>query len=783
MFKNLIFAVTLLLVAQQSSAITYVWNGTNTDPGNSANYVANRGLSSTTCAFDYQTGGVSVASNFGAQSYSVGKKIVLGDKAIFKLSNTGTVFRFSDKAVTEGCTSTFKAPVANDLNNIGRPCNYYNNLDNTQVPLTICKGDELIFPKSVWVHLTGMPTQANFTVDIITYNGIEVSKTSDWSRLGVGFATINPNQVTLNPRDSDCYSLDSKGNCQCLVVPGCSEAADAEQARIIAGEEKKDAEEQLNEQNTIVSRTLGGDLNADALSLTQTQLDSITDVASIRTAVEHLLNNSLPGVVTVTNLQITGTPKVFSFTATISAPQYLFASYGSGTIDVSAATLNGPTDYFAIAVQRNLITAIGDVGEVDPGTPTFTIDENVMTTPWVEFAANIPAISKVRWLDTQNKENFDALLKDVAMPTGFTVNKVDTQLANADPNPKRRRRSTSNDYGTYAQVNYTVYCQTGSASCSLTAAQLTALSAALTTLANTFTATGTKYFNVNTLTYNWTLINQDASAQCQTTLDGGSTQAAAQEAARVFALGIVECGVFPRFNNGTCFSYDANADIVVTARLTNPSCSSSVGNPTVDKSSSGGSGSSLPIIAAAAGGGFLLVVILIVIIMRRRKSRSTGPSKAADDRTVVAFENPMYDDPGKEKQPMYESAGMGGGEGLYDEPAFQQNAKKENPLYQSAENLAVDNPLYDQNEQQGEGEYDDVNFSNEAGYLDTNQTMYDNAGDGYLDTAPNNPNNPGYLDTAPAKPQDAPGYLDTAPADIDANGGGYLDVGADEENE
>ncbi len=108
--------------------------------------------------------------------------------------------------------------------------------------------------------------------------------------------------------------------------------------------------------------------------------------------------------------------------------------------------------------------------------------------------------------------------------------------------------------------------------------------------------------------------------------------------------------------------------------------------------------------------------------------------QTSDDRTVVAFENPMYDDPavtisfmktdfqttGAGSQPTYDSSMPAeGGEGLYDEPAFNSSAKA-NPVYQSTEDLAAG------------GEYVDGDGVQK--------------GDGYLDVSPNTkPDDVGYL--------------------------------------
>eukprot|EP00051_Salpingoeca_urceolata_P020274 m.302855 g.302855 ORF g.302855 m.302855 type:complete len:999 (-) comp19583_c0_seq3:213-3209(-) len=106
--------------------------------------------------------------------------------------------------------------------------------------------------------------------------------------------------------------------------------------------------------------------------------------------------------------------------------------------------------------------------------------------------------------------------------------------------------------------------------------------------------------------------------------------------------------------------------------------------PPPPASSSGGSSSMMPIIAGAAAAVIVLIVIIAFFVMRNRSDskprvRRQG-SKGSVDRTVVAFENPMYDDPQDDLgAPVYDATAGGGGddEGLYDQPAFHDGAESE----------------------------------------------------------------------------------------------------------
>jgi len=88
---------------------------------------------------------------------------------------------------------------------------------------------------------------------------------------------------------------------------------------------------------------------------------------------------------------------------------------------------------------------------------------------------------------------------------------------------------------------------------------------------------------------------------------------------------------------------------------------------------------------AAAGA---VVVIIIIVVMKRGSNKGAAASRKAD-RTVVAFENPMYADGNAGGAAGYDQ-GDAGGEGLYDEPAFNGgNVPTQNPMYESTEDLTA----------------------------------------------------------------------------------------------
>ena len=142
-------------------------------------------------------------------------------------------------------------------------------------------------------------------------------------------------------------------------------------------------------------------------------------------------------------------------------------------------------------------------------------------------------------------------------------------------------------------------------------------------------------------------------------------------------------------------------------------------------SSDSSAGSSLPIIAAAAGGGVVLIIVIVVVVIvrsRRKPRASQDPSQ----RTVVAFENPMYDSAPKqaaEAESVYDNNadGPNASAGLYDEPAFAAKSDKENPLYESTEKLdnhGDDAPVLRANDGYGNFDASAEVAQPDAGYLD-----------------------------------------------------------------
>ncbi len=198
-----------------------------------------------------------------------------------------------------------------------------------------------------------------------------------------------------------------------------------------------------------------------------------------------------------------------------------------------------------------------------------------------------------------------------------------------------------------------------------------------------------------------------------------------------------------------------------------------------------------------------MLLIIIVVIVARRRNR---PEVRKDQRSVVAFENPMYGEATKKhEQPTYGSNDQH--EGLYDEPAFAGTAinTKENPMYNSNEDLtkdtsefgqvirALQQPIYDNDGEEGYlgvGEPIAMPTGNDQ-YLEaeSSQPVYDSAdvkfsggvvaqpdaiyGDEDLNAMHGDDIAAGFTMNSGAHDEDEPQTGDTGYLDV-----GYLDVGA-----
>eukprot|EP00052_Salpingoeca_macrocollata_P027479 m.261116 g.261116 ORF g.261116 m.261116 type:complete len:908 (+) comp22745_c3_seq2:2306-5029(+) len=432
--------------------------------------------------------------------------------------------------------------------------------------------------------------------------------------------------------------------------------------------------------------------------------------------------------------------------------------------------------------------------------PTFQQQTVAMTSPWVTFASTLPLWKRVRLLDADNAVTFRALFVDpvtnryrILLPSGWQI----TGLKLRSLQPTTRRRSSgavTEAFTVQVSINYTTVCVPGSSACDIVPGSQVylALVTDASNLATTYTVQASRYFNLQTQTYDWLAIQTEAATQCTLSRNAGLSEPAARQEMFEWAYHVVECGTLPRMPDGQCLGNQGPFNATVAAQLANLNCQGNVTTINTPAASSSSSTSSLPVIAGAAVGVIVLLVLVALVVVRRRRSGPSSRPAKTSDRTVVAFENPMYDDPNSKATPIY---GSGDGGGLYDEPAM---ATKQNPIFSSREDLTQEyddvnfsNPLYDNNAErveaiydndQGESAYSDLSSS---GYLETAGAYADHAA--YLDTEAGDGS--GYLDTAPAPStasNNSSGYFDTHPNEAmydsaDPQETGYLDVSAQEQ--
>merc|ERR1711998_794660 len=99
-----------------------------------------------------------------------------------------------------------------------------------------------------------------------------------------------------------------------------------------------------------------------------------------------------------------------------------------------------------------------------------------------------------------------------------------------------------------------------------------------------------------------------------------------------------------------------------------------------------------------------IICILIVVVMKKGGAKEPA-SSGMGQQNVVAFENPMYDDP---TQGGGDMGGAPDDGGLYDEPAFNMgDGEKANPMYASNENVGKEGGGYLDVQPDGDDDDDD----------------------------------------------------------------------------
>lgn len=398
------------------------------------------------------------------------------------------------------------------------------------------------------------------------------------------------------------------------------------------------------------------------------------------------------------------------------------------------------------AVSTNVNTVV-----TQTSTSNTITQQQQQVTPQIYTVTSLPFyIGRQRFLSDQlrayaNRQSlassFYASLRSLATLKSVWNLQVDW-IANV-PNARRRRTAQTLPSAITATFTYNISCLPGDTVCQSNAATTSTYSTILNQFNGAFNAFTYPaplcqiLAGQNAGTFNSTCLNEAANTYCAAS-SATYTEAVSRSLTQSFIYNLTVCNTQPAYPDGTCVdtSYAATALTSSTSISQSCTCSSGGSSTPPAASSGGGGGGGMAFAGAGAGGAILLIVIIVLVVRRRRQNKAGAPSKGkrADDRTVVAFENPMYDDPGNGPQPTYDNSALRAhdSEGLYDEPAFN-SINKTNPVYQSTEDL------------------------NEGG---------DGGAGGYLDVAPgeNKAEDVGYLEQAGKQPEDI-GYLDKGPGD------------------
>jgi hypothetical protein len=777
--RVLLAALLASMVAAQVTLVS--WVGQTNDFGEITNWDQSRAPNQETCAVQFG-GSVPITSTMSTGIVQVGKSLMFAGDGKLVLADSGTSLVFSDAiAVADSCKSTWVGGLSYAQERDLTCQNNYadGNGARLRVPVSNAHRLQLDPTKAYRFFMSDVPQFTLAAVDVDSSTSITtVSALQSRS----AFAGITPSQwakVALGP-SATCVI---QGATSCFGFSSCTNLLPASYDYVTTYSRllQSTAAAQQSVMVNTVTRTFSISFPRVAItnlpddnSFTAVMADTVNFFNDFNSTLPGLLVSNMPAtsVVLSTARQQVGQNQLF-LVGQMTAPATLFAEFpGNSAISPTVAGLTDPArTAFTNTFQRQVITAFQQAldmynqrNSLPPSDmmPTLPTQAASLTSDWLSFAPLVQPDIKLRWLNQYNVNGFKQSFFTpsgvfrVPLPPGWLVTGITFRL-DYNSNSYRARRDIGGA-SIYAQVNYTVNCVPDTLGCALNTS--TNAGNMLITGLNTFSSAymvQQPYFDVFNNAYMWGGNNglvALANSRCNATVYAGSSVSDARAATETWLQQYVSCGTSAILPDGNCRQTATGIAAQVTSALntaSNPSFSCAGLAPTPsptpggdgnrDASSSSSSGG-IGIIAGAAGGGGALLLLLLLLLLLRRRGSSRKTANKASDRTVVAFENPMYDDPNKGGAggPVYDSAAVQDG-GLYDEPAFNANkvTKKDNPLYHSNEDLAF-------------AEYDN-------GYQEANPQT----GDAYLDTNQNNGGGEAYLDTAPATGGGGGGYLDITP--------------------
>jgi len=363
---------------------------------------------------------------------------------------------------------------------------------------------------------------------------------------------------------------------------------------------------------------------------------------------------------------------------------------GSGGSIPTAMSNAGMTSAVNSAFFSAVNTILGNIGQINSGF--LSANPPYPQTVSFSFNAGYNLPPNILQMDVNYNNQVNLQNQISTSMTGLSgvqrVLSVSVSLDTTTPED-RRRGTAASPTSILVAVQYIAYCpNNNAASCSSPSSSLqTMIEEVVETTLNGYTIVTDPCENI-TAYPSWNLtcyikelqsdINNDRSVYTPTYVTNLVTTT-------------LSCDYRGQKPTGGCYAPSPTATTDISTVL------SSLSYPTSSAASTSNSSSTAIGVGVGVGFGVLVLVVLILIVVVRRRGSHRGPNPKSDDRTVVAFENPMYDDPAqKEVNVMYDSgasqyAGVEAHDGLYDEPAYNQTTSvdKSNPLYQSQENIAA----------------------------------------------------------------------------------------------
>jgi hypothetical protein len=395
------------------------------------------------------------------------------------------------------------------------------------------------------------------------------------------------------------------------------------------------------------------------------------------------------------------------FDSTYSCPANeteLISSLSDNT-DLSGETILALTELLAgrnlsdiatFLVSETFEDAVGEFYDLQTGT-TISTAVFTATSDWIPAAGGLPLNTITLALSEDNAAIFlgtlEAELVAQTFITGFTNVNINlptgVQCCEIDHTVNR----VGEDEPIAFQIEYEFESdpsEVDSFAITFGTAAFDAVRDIIERVVASFDSTTPPCFDIASNSFDVDCLDELASEFVQELNDNqpGLSHAEVADLVSAFIGELIECGGSGRGVDGECLNAAGTASNQDAVERSLDELSVNAAQAYATPAPSTGTAGGIGIYAGAGAGGLVVIIVIIVIIVKRGGGEG-GKGDSDAGRTVVAFENPMYDTPDQADagQAIYEDAG-GDDEGLYDEPAFNDAAKM-NPLYQSTEDLTI----------------------------------------------------------------------------------------------